>query len=138
MMVEGGRTYMKEVTGEVEEREESLGKSVLWLWQVEAAPLCKIVLSSVFGQIENWKGTSSHIVQPCSIYRYEILIVDILTLLKIFDIDKVIFENIDTNKAIRENIDIDKDIPENIDIDKDNPVNIDIDKGIIENIKDFW
>ena len=57
-----GSTHTKEVTGEVEEREESLGKSVLWLWQVEAAPLCKIVLSSVFGQIENWKGTSSHIV----------------------------------------------------------------------------
>ena len=40
------------------------------------------------------------------IYRYEILIVDISTLLKNIDIDMVIFENID--KAILKNIDIDK------------------------------
>ena len=59
---------------------------------------------------------------PCSIYQYEILIVDISTLLKNIDIDTdidmVIFENID--------IDIDKAYLENIDIE------IDIDKAILK------
>ena len=65
-------------------------------------------------------------VQPCSIYRYRISIVNISTLLKNIDIDMVIFENVD--------IDIDKAILENIDIDKAILKNIifDIDKGIIE------
>ena len=55
--------------------------------------------------------------QPCSIYRYDISIVDIQTLLKNIDIDinidMVIFENIDIDidKAILKNIDIDKAIP---------------------------
>ena len=65
-------------------------------------------------------------VQPCSIYRYRISIVNISTLLKNIDIDMVIFENVD--------IDIDKAILENIDIDIDKAIlkNIDIDKGIIK------
>ena len=50
---------------------------------------------------------------PCSIYRYDISIVDISTLLKNIDIDidMVIFENIGID------IDIDKVILKNIDID---------------------
>ena len=66
----------------------------------------------------------------CSIYRYEISIVDISTLLKNIDIDKDNLENIDIyiEKTILENIaiDINKDYLENIDID--------IDKYILKNI----
>ena len=79
---------------------------------------------------------NSHIftTQKVSIYRYEISIVDISTLLKNIDIDKDNLENIDINidKTILENIDI------GIDIDKDNlgniVINIDIDKDYLENI----
>ena len=70
------------------------------------------------------------------IYRYEISIVDISTLLKNInidiDIDKDNLENIDID------IDIDKSILENIDIDKDNlrniVIDIDSDKDYLENI----
>ena len=96
--------------------------------------------------------------QPCWIFRYEISIVDILTLLKNIDIDSDIdkdnLENIDIDKTILENIDIaididkdnlgnidididiEKDFLENIDIDidKDYLENIDMDKDILENI----
>ena len=52
------------------------------------------------------------LLQWCSIYRYEMLIVDISTLLKNIgkDIDKDNLENIDIDKAILENIDIAIDI----------------------------
>ena len=54
-------------------------------------------------------------VSPVSIYRYEISIVDISTLLKTIDIDK---DKIDIDKAFLENIAIaiNKDNLENIDI----------------------
>ena len=63
-------------------------------------------------------------------YRYEISIVDILTLLK--NIDMVIFENIDIDiKSILIYINIDKTILETIDIDTI-PANIDIDRIILK------
>ena len=65
--------------------------------------------------------TNMMVTLPCSIYCYEISIVDISTLLK----NKDNLENIDIDKDYLENIDIDKDILENIDI------NIDIDRDIL-------
>ena len=62
---------------------------------------------------------------PCWIYQYEILIVDISTLLKNIDIDGDNLENIYINKTIFENINI------AIDIDKDNLGNIDTDKDYL-------
>ena len=93
-------------------------------------------------------NTSSMRMQPCSIYRYEIQIVDTSTLLKnidiAIDIDKDNLENIDIDKTILENIDIDIDkdnlgnIVIDIDIDRDYleniNIDIDIDKNILENI----
>ena len=87
----------------------------------------------------------------CELYHYRqeghpalfnISIVDIATLLKNIDIDKVILDNIDIDKVILENsdIDINKDNPANIDIDIDKDIlnnidiDINIDKDILENI----
>ena len=86
----------------------------------------RIPLDTLRGQRVCQRGKIMYASQPCSIYRYDISIVDITTLLKNIDID------INIDMVIFENIDID------IDIDKANLKNIDIDKAIPKISISIW